>query len=522
MAVAVALEVGLVVAHVVADQVGQREAVVADHVVHRFGRLAAPRLEQVGRSRQPLRELTSRAVASQPEGARGVAEAVVPLQPAAREVAELVAAHADVPGLGDPLHAREHRVLQHGLEERGIALEAMVAASEHRRQVEAKAIDMHLLDPEAQAVHHHLQHARLADVQRVAAAGEVVAAPVGIQAVAAGLVEAAPGDRRPALVALGAVVVDHVQQHLDAGGVQPAHHLAELGARVGRGGVARLGAEEADRVVAPVVDQAVGGQVGLVHVLMHRQQLHRGDAQALQVGDGRVAAQPGVGAAHFGRHAGHALGEALHVQLVEQALGQRRQQATVASPVEGVGDHAGLQRPARVVAHVHVLRVFAVGGEVRVAPVETADDLPRPGIQQHLVRVEAVAAVRPPGAICAKAVDQPGPGTGQVAVPDVVGLHRQRHAQCFDGAAVVEHAQLDRRRVGREDREVDALAVERGAHRPRLAGLQRAHLAVHQGLRSKNTVASGGTVIEIECARPCAGMASLLAAPNGVPTLLPP
>jgi hypothetical protein len=59
-------------------------------------------------------------------------------------------------------------------------------------------------------------------------------------------------------------------------------HGAELVAR-GRApaGVARLGAEEADRVVAPVVAQARADQPLLVEVLLHRQQADRGDAQPL-------------------------------------------------------------------------------------------------------------------------------------------------------------------------------------------------------------------------------------------------
>jgi hypothetical protein len=35
-------------------------------------------------------------------------------------------------------------------------------ARQRRRQVEAEAVDMHLLDPVAQAVHHHAQHHRMA------------------------------------------------------------------------------------------------------------------------------------------------------------------------------------------------------------------------------------------------------------------------------------------------------------------------------------------------------------------------
>ena len=97
-------------------------------------------------------------------------------------------------------------------------------------EVEAEAVDVHLGHPVAQRVHHHLQHARVADVDGVAAAAEVLVAAAVIvdEAVPAGVVEAAEADRRAVLVALGGVVEHHVQHHLDAVAVQGVHHLAEF------------------------------------------------------------------------------------------------------------------------------------------------------------------------------------------------------------------------------------------------------------------------------------------------------
>ncbi len=57
------------------------------------------------------------------------------------------------------------RILLHGLEEGAVAVRSRVAAAEHGCQVETEAVDVHLLHPVAQAVHHHLQHARVADVE---------------------------------------------------------------------------------------------------------------------------------------------------------------------------------------------------------------------------------------------------------------------------------------------------------------------------------------------------------------------
>src|SRR3990167_3401034 len=46
----------------------------------------------------------------------------------------------------------------------------MRLAPQHRCQIEPEAVDMHLLDPIAQAVQHHPQHRRLRQIQRVAGA----------------------------------------------------------------------------------------------------------------------------------------------------------------------------------------------------------------------------------------------------------------------------------------------------------------------------------------------------------------
>jgi hypothetical protein len=94
-----------------------------------------------------------------------------------------------------------------------VRVEAVAHAAEHRREVEAEAVDAHLLHPVAQRVQHELRHARVRHVQRVAAAAVVFAAArvVGREAVPALVVQAAEAQRRPVFVALGRVVVDHVE-----------------------------------------------------------------------------------------------------------------------------------------------------------------------------------------------------------------------------------------------------------------------------------------------------------------------
>ena len=115
------------------------------------------------------------------------------------------------------------------------------------------------------------------------------------------------------MVALGGVVVDDVEDHLDAGAVQRLDHPLELAhllapaAGRGIGGVRR---EVADRRVAPVVREAAVVEERLVDDVMDGQELDRGHAEELQVGDRLVRGEAGVGPAEVLAHARVALREA--------------------------------------------------------------------------------------------------------------------------------------------------------------------------------------------------------------------
>ena len=135
----------------------------------------------------------------------------------------------------------------------------------------------------------------MAQIERVPGAGvvDVVALLVGQQPVVGGVVDALEGQGRAALVAFGGVVVDHVQDDLEPGVVEPRHHLLELAQAVGGvGGVARIGREEADGVVAPVIGQSLLEQMAVVDEGVDRQQLDRGDAERLDVFDHLRAPRP--------------------------------------------------------------------------------------------------------------------------------------------------------------------------------------------------------------------------------------
>jgi hypothetical protein len=222
----------------------------------------------------------------------GVPELARSTRSTAREVADLVAAGADVPRLGDELHLGHRRVLLDQVEERREPVDVVELPGQRRGEVESEAVDVHLGDPVAQRIHDQLQRLRRADVERVPGARvvHVVLLVVLDQPVVRGVVDALERQRGPEVVALGGVVVDDVEDDLDARLVQGAHHALELlHVLTGRGvaGVLVVRREEADRVVAPVVAQALLLQGVVLDELVHRHELDRGDAEVGEVLDRR-------------------------------------------------------------------------------------------------------------------------------------------------------------------------------------------------------------------------------------------
>src|SRR5262249_35859425 len=151
------------------------------------------------------------------------------------------------------------------------------------------------------------------------------------------------------------VVVDDVEDDLDAGGVQGPDHRLELVDRVQRVGrrlVSGLRGQERQRVVAPVVGQALLHQVPVLDEVVYWHQLDGRDAQGLQVLDGGLRTQAGEGAAQLFRDAGVTLREALDVELMNQRLVPGGARRAVVPPGERRVDHRGQGRPRGAVAPV--------------------------------------------------------------------------------------------------------------------------------------------------------------------------
>ena len=128
--------------------------------------------------------------------------------------------------------------------------------------------------------------------------------------------------RRAELVALRRVVVDDVEDHLDAGAVHRLDEpleLAHLLPMRPRRGVAGVRREEADRRVAPVVRQSALLEKVLVGDVVDRQQLHCRDTKVDEMRNGGVRGEPGVGAAEIVANSRHQLRETLDMELVDHA-----------------------------------------------------------------------------------------------------------------------------------------------------------------------------------------------------------
>src|SRR3569623_1439848 len=109
--VAISVVVGLVKLVVETHEVLQREAVVTRDEVDARIRPPPAVLVQIARAREAIGHVAYQTAVALPVGAHGVAVARVPLRPADRKIADLVATLAEVPGLGDKLDLRQHRVL---------------------------------------------------------------------------------------------------------------------------------------------------------------------------------------------------------------------------------------------------------------------------------------------------------------------------------------------------------------------------------------------------------------------------
>ena len=236
------------------------------------------------------------------------------------------------------------------------------------------------------------------------------------------MVDAAEGQCRPLVAALSGVVVDDVEDHLDAGLVERADHVLELPHLLAEGpdrAVGGVRGEVSDGVVAPVVAQPAADEERLGDEVLDREQFHRGDAEGEQVIEHRRMSQPGVGPAEVFRHGRVQLGVALDVQFVEHRVGHRYSMGQ-RSRRRGVGHHHAERNRTRGVALVGDVVGFGRVVPDRSGIVDVGGDRPRVRVEQQLGRVEPGARVRGPGAVHSVAVPLLGTDARHVDGPRTV------------------------------------------------------------------------------------------------------
>ena len=172
-------------------------------------------------------------------------------------------------------------------------------------------------------------------------------------------------------------------------------------------------------------------------------------------------------------HAGVAAGQAAQMRLKDHRLGPRHPRGRVGAPAEGRVDHHRLRHGKGRVAGVEgevPLRAADLVAHHRIRPFQPPLQRAGIGVQEQLVRVEAMAALGLIGAMGAVAVDAARGQPADMDVPDVAVAVAHRQARQLLAAVGGEEAQFDPLGMGREDGEVHPVAGQRRAHRPGLAG----------------------------------------------------
>jgi hypothetical protein len=120
----------------IAHEVGEREAVVHGDVIDRRARAPAVMIEQIGRAGHAAGDVADQLAGTAPVVPQRAAAVIVPLRPARRKMADLIAAGADVPGLGDQLDGGKDRILFDRRKKGGARVEAVVSAAERGGKIE--------------------------------------------------------------------------------------------------------------------------------------------------------------------------------------------------------------------------------------------------------------------------------------------------------------------------------------------------------------------------------------------------
>src|SRR5262249_3025393 len=137
-------------------------------------RTAAIVVEQIGRPGHAATDVADQTAFPGPIATQCAPVTIVPLRPPGRERADLVTAKPDVPRLRDHLYGGKEWVLRDCREECRVTIKTVRSARQRSREIEAKTVHVTRLHPVTQRIHDKLQDAWVREIERVAAAREVV------------------------------------------------------------------------------------------------------------------------------------------------------------------------------------------------------------------------------------------------------------------------------------------------------------------------------------------------------------
>ena len=182
----------------------------------------------------------------------------------------------------------------------------------------------------------------------------------------------------------------------------------------------------------------------VVEIGMDRQQLDRGDAEAADVVDHLVMAQPVKGAALGLRHGRMELGEAADMRFIEDGAVPRNKglgwRLRISLPVT---DHAsGHERRTveRAIAEIAILAGAQIVAVMRIVPDKRPGKFASIGIKQELVGVEPVPLFRCKAAMHPVTIALTGTNPRQIAMKDLVGILRKGYPGRLGLTAVIKKA----------------------------------------------------------------------------------
>jgi hypothetical protein len=263
-------------------------------------------------------------------------------------------------------------------------------------------------------------------------------------------------------IALGGVVVYHIENHLDAGAMQFLHHVTKLIEAAERivlvGAVRQVWSEERDGVVTPIIDEPRRRIRGIE--LIDRQKFHGCNAKISQVrnlvDDSEVCASMSVD-----NTGGWVAGKATHMHLVDDCVPKEPMYRSVTLPIEdGEIGHHTLHRDRGIVTRLARCSTTVVASDRDAFAVR---------IEQDLLAVESLTGCRIAWSVSTIAIELPMLDPRQEDMPivrssvsDGIESDRLRWTRIV---RVIEQNNLHSLGAGREDAEVGPLRRHARAQR---------------------------------------------------------